>query len=154
MKKNWLTIGGIALLLALMDQGAKQLANIYFKTPFTILPVFSLRYEENMGIAWSIAIPYALLVVLNIALIVAIPSIAKDYLNLKNRKAQIAMALILGGAMSNLYDRLVLGYVVDYIAFSFWPVFNLADAFLTVGIFLILVFYGKIKRNEGKGSSL
>jgi signal peptidase II len=45
-----------------------------------------------------------------------------------------AWALIAGGALGNLYDRVVYGHVVDYLDFRVWPVFNLADAFITCGV--------------------
>jgi signal peptidase II len=46
----------------------------------------------------------------------------------------VAQALLLGGAIGNLIDRSLYGYVVDFIDFHFWPVFNLADSAITVGI--------------------
>ena len=52
-----------------------------------------------------------------------------------------AWALVAGGALGNLYDRLTLGYVVDYLDFRVWPVFNLADAFICIGVSWILFRY-------------
>ena len=49
------------------------------------------------------------------------------------------LAMILGGAAGNLLDRLRLGYVVDFIDFRIWPVFNVADSCITIGAFLILL---------------
>ena len=52
---------------------------------------------------------------------------------------KVCLSMILGGASSNLYDRVFLGYVIDYIDLRWWPVFNLSDTFITLGcIFLIL----------------
>lgn len=50
-----------------------------------------------------------------------------------------ACALIAGGAIGNLYDRLFYGYVVDYLDFRVWPVFNLADTCITVGTALLVL---------------
>jgi len=54
-----------------------------------------------------------------------------------------ALALILGGALGNLYDRLTLGYVVDFLYFHYeqyyWPAFNLADSAITCGVALLLI---------------
>lgn len=47
---------------------------------------------------------------------------------------QLGLVLILGGAIGNLIDRIRLGYVIDFLNFSFWPVFNLADSSITIGI--------------------
>jgi signal peptidase II len=55
-----------------------------------------------------------------------------------NRTYIIAFSLILGGAIGNLYDRIVLGYVVDFIDFRVWPVFNIADSTITIGAAIIL----------------
>lgn len=51
----------------------------------------------------------------------------------------IAFALILGGAFGNLYDRIVYGYVIDFIDFRIWPVFNVADSAITVGAVIIAI---------------
>ena len=55
-------------------------------------------------------------------------------------------AMILGGACSNLVDRIFLGYVVDYIYLRFWSIFNLSDVFITVGC--ILIVFTQFKFNE------
>lgn len=51
----------------------------------------------------------------------------------------IAFSLILGGAIGNLIDRIYLGYVVDFIDFRIWPVFNIADSAITIGAVIILL---------------
>ncbi|MCF7873527.1 MAG: signal peptidase II [Candidatus Omnitrophica bacterium] len=51
----------------------------------------------------------------------------------------IATGLVLGGAFSNLIDRLMLGAVVDYIDLKFWPVFNLSDSCITIGAILLII---------------
>ncbi len=50
----------------------------------------------------------------------------------------VAFSLILGGAIGNLVDRIFLGYVIDFIDFRIWPVFNIADSAITIGAFIIL----------------
>lgn len=49
------------------------------------------------------------------------------------------LVLLLGGAVGNLIDRLRFGYVIDFIDFRFWPVFNVADSCITVGIVWLLL---------------
>lgn len=51
----------------------------------------------------------------------------------------VAFSLILGGAIGNLIDRIMLGYVIDFIDFRIWPVFNFADSAITVGAAIILL---------------
>lgn len=50
-----------------------------------------------------------------------------------------AFSMILGGAIGNLYDRIVFGYVIDFIDFRVWPVFNIADSAITIGAAIIAV---------------
>lgn len=57
----------------------------------------------------------------------------------KNSIFRVSAGLILGGAASNLFDRMLLGAVVDYIDLGFWPVFNLSDACITVGAILLII---------------
>lgn len=51
----------------------------------------------------------------------------------------VAFSLILGGAIGNLFDRIVIGHVIDFIDFRIWPVFNVADSAITIGAFIILL---------------
>ena len=52
---------------------------------------------------------------------------------------QIAFSLILGGAFGNLFDRIFRGSIVDFLDFRIWPVFNVADSSITVGITLLFI---------------
>jgi signal peptidase II len=70
----------------------------------------------------------------------------------RNRLLQGALALILGGALGNLYDRLTYGYVIDfvelYVGTYHWPAFNVADSAITTGVVLLGL---EILRNENPG---
>lgn len=145
MKKTYFIIGITALLLFSLDQLLKWVAVVFFNPAVTLLPGISLRYEQNFGIAWSIPVPYPLLITLNILLLFLIPWYLAKNLDLTQKKVQIFLSFIIGGALGNLFDRIFRGYVIDYMAVGTFPVFNLADALLTCGIFLILLFYDKIK---------
>ena len=61
----------------------------------------------------------------------------------KNKLDNFALGLLLGGTIGNLIDRLVYGYVIDFIDLGFWPSFNLADSFSTIGVFLLLYKHWK-----------
>ena len=64
---------------------------------------------------------------------------------------QAGLALILGGSISNLADRLFRSFVIDYIGLPFWPVFNLADIMINAGVVLLayLLFIGRKKHVSG-----
>ena len=146
LKKSHLTIGLQAAALALIDQLLKWFAESHFQPAINLTSWFSLRYEKNPGIAWSIPVPYSLLLIINVILLILLPLFIAKNLDIRTGKAQLFLSFIIGGALGNLIDRLTRGYVIDYISVGSFPVFNLADALLTIGIFLIIVFYGKIKR--------
>lgn len=61
----------------------------------------------------------------------------------KKRLPQLLFALLLGGIMGNLVDRLFRGYVVDFIHLHFWPAFNLADGAISVSIIGIIIYFWK-----------
>lgn len=65
--------------------------------------------------------------------------------DLSERWQRISLVLITSGAISNLIDRMIYGYVVDYINPGFWPTFNLADAFIFVGI---IIYASQILRHK------
>jgi signal peptidase II len=58
---------------------------------------------------------------------------------------QVLVALVIGGGLSNLIDRVRFGFVVDYLKVGSWPVFNLADVFLTLGVFGLIRQILKVK---------
>lgn len=104
---------------------------------------FYLTYTHNTGAAFSILTGYRLLLIL-VAIVILV--IIFNYL-IKNKvegKINIlAFSLIIGGALGNLLDRIVRGYVIDFLDFKIFgynfPVFNLADSFIVIGVFLLLV---------------
>lgn len=57
--------------------------------------------------------------------------------HLRDRKVQVGLGLILGGAAGNLVDRVRIGAVIDFLDFRIWPVFNLADSCITIGAVLM-----------------
>ena len=101
--------------------------------------IFHISLVYNTGGAFGIfQNRTGLFVAISIA---AIFFIALFYIKLKNRALiyKIAIPLVLGGAASNLMDRLRFGFVIDYLDFRVWPVFNIADASISVGVCLLLL---------------
>lgn len=90
----------------------------------------------NEGIAWGLNMPWAFLILVYIALIIVL-FIKRRGIAASSAYTRYSIALICAGAFSNLFDRIIRGCVVDYIDVGFWPVFNLADIFIVLGIFVI-----------------
>ena len=131
--------GWIAALALVLDQLTKLWARGLGDARLVLIPgVVGLRYAENTGMAFSLLSgrPW-LLGVLSAALI------ARGALALRHYRLgalpSVAAMLMLGGAAGNMLDRLLRGYVVDMVETLFinFPIFNLADACLTVGCVLM-----------------
>jgi signal peptidase II len=97
-------------------------------------------YICNKGIAFGLQIPFWLYLVFTTVILLVI------LLNFENWKLEIrnfALAIILAGALSNIFDRLYFGCVIDFIDLHFWPVFNLADSFIVIGVIMLIIKYTK-----------
>jgi signal peptidase II len=118
---------------------------------------FNITYVRNTGVAFgvfsSISSPVKSIILSGFAMLAAGLVIAYSFRTpLRNRLLHVALALILGGALGNLYDRLVYGYVVDFLEFYVgrysWPSFNVADSAISIGVVLLAI---EITRNEAPG---
>jgi signal peptidase II len=106
--------------------------------PF-IKDILHFTYVQNRGVAFGLLQGQRPLLTITGIIICAL--IVYFYFQTANKDGflQFSYAVILGGSLGNLYDRLQYGYVIDYIDFRFFPVFNLADIAINVGIFFIII---------------
>ena len=132
----------IAGIIVSLDQATKLLVHANL-LPFRSMPVIkgilSLSYIRNPGAAFGMfAGQRTPLILIGIAV-----SVIVIYFHFRisadNRNFQVPLALILGGSIGNLIDRIFRAYVVDFIDFSFWPAFNIADIAVNIGILLLAV---------------
>ena len=137
-----------ALLILLCDQVAKHIIqntlSLGSSTP-VIKNIFHLTLVHNRGAAFGILKtqnPLFITIGAAAAVFMAfyLPRIVSRDLSTK-----IAFALILGGVLGNLFDRIRLGYVIDFLDFRVWPVFNIADSAITIGVLLICILLLKCK---------
>ncbi len=139
----------IALLVLLLDQSSKQLAEalLHFRQPVPVMPMFNLTLVYNEGAAFSFLSDAGgwqrwffilLSSTVSIALVVWLQRIKTN-----QRLETVALAFILGGAVGNLIDRSIYGHVIDFIDVFYgphhWPAFNVADSAITVGAFLLIL---------------
>jgi signal peptidase II len=141
-------LGLLFLFLFLLDRIVKQILIIYpiGSEIIEIIPgVFSIRIVFNTGIAFGLLRGYPqFLTVINVIIVVFLLIYT---FKIKDRNVKFWFTLILAGAISNIVDRFIYGGVVDYFDFSFWPTFNLADVYITLGIIVIIV-YARIKKSD------
>ncbi|MFC1656272.1 signal peptidase II [Patescibacteria group bacterium] len=136
-----------AIVILFLDRTVKELILQYFTSDIEIIPnFFKITSQQNTGVAFGIQLPYVLQLVLFPILLIFGFYVVTTQLDFNKLSVQIISGCIAGAALSNFIDRVIYQHVVDYIAVSIYPVFNIADAFITVGIFLLVVFYGKIKK--------
>ena len=132
----------VAVVVFIVDRVTKGLVVAYLPSGIEVqaLPFVWITNAHNSGAAFSIA-PNATLFFLLASIAVAAGLIWYVARNSISLAGAAMLGLVLGGTMGNGYDRLVHGTVTDFIALHFWPVFNVADAAITVGVVLLLVWY-------------
>ncbi len=144
--KNILIITIIAFAVIAIDQLSKWLVTIsveYNESYEVIHNFFSITNTHNYGAAWSMfwekQIPIVIISVIALIFILFLMFREKKLTALKN----IYYGLLTGGIIGNLIDRLVLGYVIDFLDFTFfgyeYPIFNISDVFIIVSILLICI---------------
>ncbi len=143
--KSFLVYAGVAAMAVAIDQWIKALveSGLDMHQAVDLLPFLALYRTYNTGIAFSMFSSFGDtgLIVLSLAVIGFVL-----YLTSLTKRGQviarIGFALIIGGAIGNLIDRSLYGHVVDYILFHTpawsFAVFNLADAFITIGAALVM----------------
>ena len=108
---------------------------------------FYITYVKNTGVAWSI-----LSGKINLIIVITLIIISVLIIYIFNKKSSsvleiISYSMILSGSIGNLIDRIIYGYVIDYLDFNIlgynYPIFNFADMCIVIGIILILIFGGK-----------
>ena len=105
---------------------------------------FSITYARNFGAAFSFfrGVRYFFIMVA-ILVIVALFIFLKNNLKKINILDKICVSLILGGSLGNLLDRIIYGYVIDFLDFNIfgynYPIFNFADSFIVVGTIILLI---------------
>ena len=150
----------LILLVITLDQWTKKLAVTFLRDGvqnITIIPnFFSLTYAENKGVAFGLEFAPPAVLLLLTGLITAI--VLFYVIRSKNRSALFLLpfALIIGGGIGNMIDRMRIGHVVDFIYFdlyhghvfgtylSLWPIFNIADSAITIGACMLLLFHNRL----------
>ncbi|WP_439136040.1 signal peptidase II [Pseudomaricurvus sp.] len=140
---------GLAILVIALDQISKHWVSATFTygQPWVITDFFNFTLLHNKGAAFSFLSDAGGWQRWFFGLIAGVVSVVLVVWMARVETAQrwmlVALALVLGGAIGNLYDRVVLGYVVDFIVVHYqhhyWPAFNIADSAICVGAGMLIV---------------
>ncbi len=154
--KKIITIAA-AVMLVIIDQVLKLLTVNYLKpvgTVTVINGIFNLTYVENTGMAFGLLSNQRWIFISLTALVMIVLIAAMFKLKNHGRLFYISVALLVGGGIGNLIDRIAYGYVIDYISLSFFPpVCNFADYCVTAGVIIFLIhlfFYTDFLKNDEK----
>lgn len=137
----------ILLIIAFiyLDQLSKYLAVIYLKggESFPIIKnVLHLTYVENEGAAFGMLKDHRwiFMIISSVAIIGLFVYLVKNHK--ASRLQNVALTMIIAGGIGNMIDRVVLGYVVDFIDFTLinFAIFNVADSFVCVGVGLLIIY--------------
>ena len=135
---------GLAALVVIADQLTKRLAEDRLRGQRSIPVVddiLRLTYVENRGAAFGLLQDQTAFFVFVGILVVGVIAASYRYLPRSGFRLHLALGLQLGGAIGNLIDRIRQGYVVDFVDFGYhsnwWPVFNVADSAIVIGVALL-----------------
>ena len=133
----------VALAVFVLDRVTKSLvvAQIPFGTEVAVLGhLVGITNVRNSGAAFGVA-PAGATIFLIASIVVAIGLVIFVARNPGNAWTDSVLGLIMGGTLGNGYDRIVYGTVTDFINLHFWPVFNVADSAISVGVLALVAGY-------------
>ena len=141
-KKNSVLVIIVVSVLLGLDLVLKYVVSSYLTTVNIIDNFFSLTYVLNDGAAFSLFASRTYLLIF-IALLCLFFIIYELKNNLDDRVLSIGYSLVLAGLLGNFIDRLIDGYIVDYLSFKIlgynYPIFNFADILIVVGVIIVIV---------------
>ena len=153
---QWAALAVVAAAAA----GADQLTKVFVSSRLAlgdaveILGPFSIHHVRNTGIAFGLFAGSTSIVILLTTVAIGALVIFFARSGRRHPLLPVAVGLVLGGSISNLVDRLRLGYVTDFLDFDYWPAFNLADTFIVVGVgILFLSFVAADRSSAAVGTS-
>ncbi len=153
MGHRWV-MGVVALLTLVADQLSKAWVreNLALYESWAPIPAlaryFTFTHVTNTGIAFGLFREWGSILVAVAVVIIAFLLLYTHQLAAARWPIQVALGLQLGGAFGNLIDRIRFGFVTDFLDFKFWPVFNLADSAIVVGMLLLLILMGLEERAQ------
>lgn len=137
---------GIAAIVFVLDQATKVwvVQNIPQQSSWTFFPalakIFQFTFVTNTGAAFGMFPQLGGIFMVIAVVVVAAIVIFYHHLPTYNIWVRVSLGLQLGGALGNLVDRITRGYVVDFVDIGFWPIFNIADMSIVLGVTILAYF--------------
>lgn len=134
----------ISVLTFILDQVAKWYVCSYFRLgeSVPVVPdVFHWTYIVNHGAAFGVLMNQRWILLLVVVLLLGAMYVGRKKLATAPVYARIGAGTLLGGALGNAWDRLYLGGVVDFFDFRIWPIFNVADIGICIGVSLLILYF-------------
>jgi signal peptidase II len=137
---QWLGLAAVACAAVVADQVTKHIvtSNIALDDAVRVVGPLTIHHVQNSGIAFGLfsSATFAVTIVTSAAVVWMLWFFARS--GARHPVLPAALGLLTGGSLSNLVDRIRLGYVTDFIDFKYWPAFNLADSFIVIGVLILL----------------
>ena len=143
MGKKYLIVFSTALIVLIIDQLTKFLIKTNFQlneSAALIKNIFHLTYIHNFGAGFGLLQQQKWILVFISLVVVGVILYYLDRIKEKEKLLQFLVGFVLGGTIGNLIDRLSFGYVIDFLDFQVWPIFNLADSFVTIGVIGLIIY--------------
>ncbi len=154
-KRRELTMLAMAAAVLVLDQLTKAAVMRYLppETPWNpiepLRAIVTLTYVTNTGVAFGLFPQFGnVFIVLPVVIVAALLLFYRRFA-LSHWLLPVCLGMQLGGAVGNLIDRLRFGHVIDFVDLKFWPVFNVADSCIVVGVLILAILLLRDKPEEG-----
>jgi signal peptidase II len=140
---HWLALAVVAAAALSADQITKHVVANALRPDGSVKLIgpFSIEHVHNSGIAFGLFASRTSAVVALTGFAVAAMLVFFGRSAGRHRFLPVALGFVLGGSLSNLIDRVRLGYVTDFLHVRYWPAFNLADSFIVIGVALLFLSF-------------
>ena len=139
-RTQWIGLSLVVVAAVAADQVTKHVvaSSLALDADLNLVGPFSIHHVQNSGIAFGLFSSATPVVIALTTVAVAWMLIFFARSGARHPALPVALGLLIGGSVSNLVDRVRLGYVTDFLDLRFWPAFNLADSCIVAGVALLL----------------
>jgi signal peptidase II len=140
-RRQWLGLVAVCAAAIVADQVTKWVVarTLALNDAVEVVGPFQIHHVKNTGIAFGLFSGRIPVVIFLTALVVGAMVMFFARSAQRHPLITVALGLVLGGSMSNLFDRVRYGHVTDFLDFDYWPAFNLADTFIVAGVGLLFL---------------